>query len=116
MGMVFSLERCTIPAEYFLMMPLWMNGCIRNQDARFIRDKQDFKHGGWPLYYGGAFDINAPLSRIMPEKVGDSPDAAHMVRAREAILNVWRQQKQRLTRLMRPCMIRSVARRTCCAF
>lgn len=86
----FPLEAdCTIPAEYILMMHFMdeIDVILENKIARFIRDKQDMRHGGWPLYYGGAFDISCTIKSYYALKlVGDSPDAAHMVRAREAIL------------------------------
>ncbi len=86
----FPLEAdCTIPAEYILMMHFMdeVDVILENKIARFIREKQDLIHGGWPLYYGGAFDISCTIKSYYALKlVGDSPDAAHMVRAREAIL------------------------------
>ncbi len=86
----FPLEAdCTIPAEYILMMHFMdeVDGILENKIARFIRDKQDMNHGGWPLYYGGAFDISCTIKSYYALKlVGDSPDAPHMTRAREAIL------------------------------
>lgn len=86
----FPLEAdCTIPAEYILMMHFMdeVDVILENKIAHFIRDKQDMKHGGWPLYYGGAFDISCTIKSYYALKlVGDSPDAPHMVRAREAIL------------------------------
>jgi len=86
----FPLEAdCTIPAEYILMMHFMdeVDVILENKIARFIRDKQDMNHGGWPLYYGGAFDISCTIKSYYALKlVGDSPDAPHMARAREAIL------------------------------
>ena len=44
-------------------------------------------HGGWPLFHDGAFDISASVKAYFALKmIGDSVDAPHMVRAREAIL------------------------------
>ncbi|UJP05848.1 MAG: squalene--hopene cyclase [Nitrosomonas sp.] len=86
----FPLEAdCTIPAEYILMMHFMdeIDVMLENKIARFLRDKQDMHHGGWPLYYGGAFDISCTIKSYYALKlVGDAPDAPHMVRAREAIL------------------------------
>ncbi|NBQ69431.1 MAG: squalene--hopene cyclase, partial [Nitrosomonadaceae bacterium] len=86
----FPLEAdCTIPAEYILMMHFMdeIDVILENKIARFIRDKQDMTHGGWPLYYGGAFDISCTIKSYYALKlVGDSTDAPHMVRAREAIM------------------------------
>ncbi|MGV8711644.1 MAG: squalene--hopene cyclase [Nitrosomonas sp.] len=85
----FPLEAdCTIPAEYILMMHFMdeIDVILENKIARFLRDKQDMSHGGWPLYYGGAFDISCTIKSYYALKLaGDSPDAAHMFRAREAI-------------------------------
>ncbi len=86
----FPLEAdCTIPAEYILMMHFMdeIDVILENKIARFIREKQDMTHGGWPLYYGGAFDISCTIKSYYALKlVGDPTDAPHMVRAREAIL------------------------------
>ncbi len=86
----FPLEAdCTIPAEYVLMMHFMdeVDADLENRIARFIREKQDPAHGGWPLYYGGHFDLSCTIKAYYALKiVGDSPDAPHMVRARDAIL------------------------------
>ncbi|SDH65379.1 squalene--hopene cyclase [Nitrosomonas sp. Nm132] len=86
----FPLEAdCTIPAEYILMMHFMdeVDVTLENKLARFIREQQDMTHGGWPLYYGGAFDQSCSVKAYYALKlVGDSPDAPHMVRARSAIL------------------------------
>ncbi len=43
-------------------------------------------HGGWPLFQDGDFDLSASVMGYFALKmIGDSPDAAHMRRAREAI-------------------------------
>ena len=87
----FPLEAdCTIPAEYVLMMHFMddVNVELETKLARFIRNKQDPKHGGWPLYYGGHFDLSCTVKAYYALKiVGDSPDAPHMVAARTAILS-----------------------------
>jgi len=86
----FPLEAdCTIPAEYVLMMHFMddVDVDLETKLARFIRKKQDPKHGGWPLYYGGHFDLSCTVKVYYALKlVGDSPDAPHMVVARTAIL------------------------------
>ncbi len=82
---------CTIPAEYIFMMHFLdeVDVALENRIARYIRDQQDIKHGGWPLYYGGHFDISCTVKSYYALKlVGDSPDDAHMVAARNAILAV----------------------------
>ncbi|MBA4142557.1 MAG: squalene--hopene cyclase [Nitrosospira sp.] len=86
----FPLEAdCTIPAEYVLMMHFMdeVDVDLEVKLARFIREKQDFTHGGWPLYYGGHFDLSCTIKAYYALKItGDSPDAPHMARARAAIL------------------------------
>lgn len=86
----FPLEAdCTIPAEYILMMHFMdeVDVTLENKIARFIRSKQAEAHNGWPLYYGGEFDISCSVKAYYALKLaGDSPNAPHMARAREAIL------------------------------
>ncbi|MBV8169142.1 MAG: squalene--hopene cyclase, partial [Alphaproteobacteria bacterium] len=54
--------------------------------ADYIRSIQG-EHGGWPLFHKGDFDISASVKAYYALKlVGDSVDAPHMRRAREAIL------------------------------
>ena len=44
-------------------------------------------HGGWPFFHDGAFDMSASVKAYFALKmIGDPVDAAHMQRAREAIL------------------------------
>ncbi len=87
----FPLEAdCTIPAEYVLMMHFMddVDVELEGKIARFLREKQDPGHGGWPLYYGGHFDLSCTVKAYYALKIaGDSPDAPHMVQARTAILN-----------------------------
>lgn len=87
---VFELEAdATIPAEYVLLRHY--RGEPRNADveqkiASYLRRVQG-KHGGWPLYHQGEFDMSASIKAYFALKmIGDTPDAAHMRRAREAIL------------------------------
>ncbi len=81
----FPLEAdCTIPAEYVLMMHFMddVDVDLEVRIARFIREKQDSGHGGWPLYYGGDFDLSCTVKAYYALKiVGDAPDAPHMKRA-----------------------------------
>src|SRR5262252_1777875 len=88
---VFELEAdATIPAEYVLLRHY--RGENRNTEleqkiAVYLR-RQQGAHGGWPLFYDGDFDMSASVKAYFALKmIGDSPDAAHMVRAREAILS-----------------------------
>ncbi len=86
----FPLEAdCSIPAEYVLMMHFMddIDVGLEVRLARFIREQQDPEHGGWPLYYGGHFDLSCTIKAYYALKmVGDSPEAPHMVSARIAIL------------------------------
>ncbi|MGH8507967.1 MAG: squalene--hopene cyclase, partial [Gammaproteobacteria bacterium] len=86
---VFELEAdCTIPAEYVLMMHFMdeIDDGLEQRIAVFLRGHQA-EHGGWPLYAGGDFDISCSVKAYYALKlIGDSPEAAHMLRAREAIL------------------------------
>ncbi len=44
-------------------------------------------HGGWPLFHDGDLDMSASVKAYFALKmIGDLPDAPHMRRAREAIL------------------------------
>ncbi len=86
---VYELEGdCTIPAEYILMMHFMdeVDVDLERKIAVYLRARQA-GHGGWPLYYGGAFDLSCSIKAYYALKiVGDDPQAPHMVRAREAIL------------------------------
>ena len=87
---VFELEAdATIPAEYVLLRHYRgeprAEG-LEQKIASYLRRIQG-KHGGWPLYHDGAFDMSASVKAYFALKIiGDSVDAAHMRRAREAIL------------------------------
>ncbi len=86
----FPLEAdCTIPAEYVLMMHFLgeVDEVLQSKLANYIRAQQA-EHDGWPLYYGGHFDMSCSVKAYWALKLaGDSPDAPHMVRARQAILS-----------------------------
>ncbi len=86
----FELEAdCTIPAEYILMMHFMdeIDVELERKIAVFLRRKQA-AHGGWELYPGGDFDISCSVKAYYALKIaGDSPDAPHMLKAREAILS-----------------------------
>ncbi|HXX34020.1 MAG TPA: squalene--hopene cyclase, partial [Thermodesulfobacteriota bacterium] len=85
----FELEAdCTIPAEYILMMHYTdeIEEDLQTKIAVYLRRHQG-DHGGWPLFYGGQFDMSCSVKTYYALKLaGDSPDAPHMVKAREAIL------------------------------
>jgi squalene-hopene/tetraprenyl-beta-curcumene cyclase len=87
----FPLEAdCTIPAEYILMMHFMdeVDSAVERRIANFLRAQQVTDgHGGWPLYYGGDFDMSCSVKVYYALKLaGDSPEAPHMVQARNAIL------------------------------
>jgi squalene-hopene/tetraprenyl-beta-curcumene cyclase len=85
----FELEAdCTIPAEYILMMHYMgeIDEGLETKIAAYLRAHQG-DHGGWPLFYGGKFEISCSVKAYYALKLaGDSPNAPHMVKAREAIL------------------------------
>jgi squalene-hopene/tetraprenyl-beta-curcumene cyclase len=86
----FELEAdCTIPAEYILMMHYMdeIDEDLQAKIARYLRAHQA-DHGGWPLFYGGKFNISCSVKAYYALKLaGDSPDAPHMVKARKTILD-----------------------------
>ncbi len=86
---VFELEAdTTIPSEYILLEHFLgeIDEALETKLAAYLRERQA-DHGGWPLYYGGDFNISATVKTYYALKLaGDSPDAPHMARAREAVL------------------------------
>jgi squalene-hopene/tetraprenyl-beta-curcumene cyclase len=86
---VFELEAdCTIPAEYVLLRHYLgepVDAALEAKIANYLRRVQG-AHGGWPLVHDGDFDMSASVKAYFALKmIGDSTDAPHMVRAREAI-------------------------------
>src|ERR1700760_653391 len=86
---VFELEAdCTIPAEYVLLRHYLgepVDGVLEGKIANYLRRVQG-AHGGGPLVHDGNFDMSASVKSYFALKmIGDSVDAPHMVRAREAI-------------------------------
>src|SRR3954464_581027 len=86
---VFELEAdATIPAEYVLLRHYLaepVDSALEAKIAVYLRRIQG-EHGGWPLFQDGAFDMSASVKAYFALKIiGDSVDAPHMVRAREAI-------------------------------
>lgn len=86
---VFDLEAdATIPAEY-IMLGHFIDETdpeIDEKLARYLRDRQA-DHGGWSLFPGGDLDMSASVKAYFALKLtGDSVEAPHMQRAREAIL------------------------------
>src|SRR3954447_3566554 len=86
---VFELEAdCTIPAEYVLLRHYLaepVDAALEAKIAVYLRRVQG-AHGGWPLVHEGEFEMSASVKAYFALKmIGDSVDAPHMVRAREAI-------------------------------
>ena len=86
---VFELEAdATIPAEYVLLRHYLaepIDAALEAKIAVYLRRIQG-DHGGWPLFHDGAFDMSASVKAYFALKmIGDSVDAPHMVRARDAI-------------------------------
>ncbi len=86
---VFELEAdATIPAEYVLLEHYLdrIEPELERKIGVYLRRIQG-AHGGWPLFHDGAFDLSASVKAYYALRcIGDSTDAPHMVRAREAIL------------------------------
>ena len=86
---VFELEAdATIPAEYILLEHYLdeIDDEVERKLAAHLRALQG-KHGGWPLFHGGDFNLSTSVKAYYALKLaGDGPDAPHMTRAREAIL------------------------------
>jgi len=86
---VFELEAdCTIPAQYVLLRHFLGEEIDKELEAKiavYLRRIQG-SHGGWPLFRDGDLDLSASVAAYFALKmIGDSPDADHMRRAREAI-------------------------------
>jgi squalene-hopene/tetraprenyl-beta-curcumene cyclase len=86
---VFELEAdATIPAEYVLLRHYLgepVDAELEGKIGNYLRRIQA-AHDGWPLFYGGDFDMSASVKAYFALKmIGDDPQAAHMRRAREAI-------------------------------
>jgi squalene-hopene/tetraprenyl-beta-curcumene cyclase len=86
---VFELEAdATIPAEYVLLRHYLgepVNAPLEAKIAVYLRRIQG-AHGGWPLFRDGDLDVSATVKAYFALKmIGDSVDADHMRRAREAV-------------------------------
>jgi len=86
---VFELEAdSTIPAEYVLLRHYLaepVDAALEAKIGNYLRRVQG-AHGGWPLVHDGPFDMSASVKSYFALKlIGDSVDAPHMARAREAI-------------------------------
>ncbi len=86
---IFELEAdATIPAEYVLLKHYLgaRQPSLEQKIGRYLRRIQG-SDGGWPLFHGGDFNISASVKAYFALKViGDSVDAPHMLKARDAIL------------------------------
>jgi squalene-hopene/tetraprenyl-beta-curcumene cyclase len=86
---VFELEAdCTIPAEYVLLRHYFgepVDAELERKIGVYLRRIQG-KHGGWPLFHDGDFDMSASVKAYFALKtIGDDIEAPHMSRARDAI-------------------------------
>ena len=87
---VFELEAdATIPAEYVLLRHYLgepVDEALEAKIGNYLRRIQG-EHGGWPLFYAGAFDMSASVKAYFALKmIGDDIGSDHMRRARDAIL------------------------------
>ena len=86
---LYELEAdCTIPAEYIMMMHFLdeIDADLEIKIANHLRAQQA-DHGGWPLYHNGELDLSCTIKAYYALKLaGDNPQAAHMIKARAAIL------------------------------
>ena len=86
---LFVLEAdASIPAEYILFQHYMgeVDDVISAKLANYLRDTQG-EDGGWPLFHAGESDISATVKVYYALKmVGDDPEAAHMKKARAAVL------------------------------
>jgi squalene-hopene/tetraprenyl-beta-curcumene cyclase len=88
---VFELEADdTIPAEYILLrhhLGEPVDAELEAKIASYLRRRQG-AHGGWALVQDGEFDMSASVKTYFALKmIGESLDAPHMARARQAILS-----------------------------
>ncbi|HEY2527625.1 MAG TPA: squalene--hopene cyclase [Xanthobacteraceae bacterium] len=86
---VFELEAdATIPAEYVLLRHYLgepLDAVLEAKIAAYLRRIQG-DHGGWPLFRDGDLDVSATVKAYFALKlIGDSADADHMRRARDAV-------------------------------
>jgi squalene-hopene/tetraprenyl-beta-curcumene cyclase len=86
---LFELEAdATIPAEYVLLRHYLgepVDAALEAKIAVYLRRIQG-THGGWPLFADGDLDVSATVKAYFALKmIGDSVDAEHMRRAREAV-------------------------------
>jgi squalene-hopene/tetraprenyl-beta-curcumene cyclase len=69
--------------RHYLAEPV--DAVLEGKIANYLRRIQG-AHGGWPLVHDGPFDMSASVKAYFALKmIGDSVDAPHMAKAREAI-------------------------------
>lgn len=87
---VFPLEAdATIPSEYVLFLHYLdeRDPALEARIGVYLRSLQSDVHDGWPLFHDGDFNISASVKAYFALKaLGDDIEAAHMRRARAAIL------------------------------
>src|SRR5439155_1983464 len=85
----FELEAdATVTSEYVLLRHYLgepVDAVLEGKMAAYLRRIQG-AHGGWPLVHDGDLDMSASVKAYFALKmIGDSADAPHIARAREAI-------------------------------
>ncbi len=85
----FELEAdATIPAEYIMLNHYLdeIDDEVESKLVAYIKETQG-KHGGWPLYHDGDFNLSASVKAYLALKLtGEDTDAPYMRWARKAIL------------------------------
>jgi squalene-hopene/tetraprenyl-beta-curcumene cyclase len=85
----FELEAdATIPSEYILLNHFLgtIDDSVEAKLAAYLKSTQG-KHGGWPLYHDGDFNLSASVKAYYALKMtGEDVDAPYMRWARKAIL------------------------------
>jgi squalene-hopene/tetraprenyl-beta-curcumene cyclase len=88
---VFELEADATMASEFVLLNHFLNEIeepLEQRMGNYLRRIQG-AHGGWPLFYDGDPDLSATVKAYYALKIiGDDPDAPHMRKARELILNM----------------------------
>jgi squalene-hopene/tetraprenyl-beta-curcumene cyclase len=90
---VYELEAdATIPAEYILLEH-FLDRIDPEKERKIgvylrrIQGDHETNPGGWPLFFGGKFDLSASVKAYFALKaIGDDPAAPHMAKARALIL------------------------------
>src|ERR1700730_8141651 len=81
---LFELEAdATIPAEYVLLEHFLdrIDPGLETKIGVYLRSIQG-KHGGWPLFHDGAFDLSATVKAYFALKaIGDDPHEPHLAGA-----------------------------------